>query len=98
MLRLHQLVLDETVTAVFDQRYHAEQWSRRRTELDAMRAAAQPDLQSLSYLVFDGHKLVAAFALRDDAEQRIEEFGHPTMELREMSKRGKVVRSNMGGR
>jgi len=47
--------------------------------------------------VFDEHKLVAAFALRDDAEQWIEEFGHPTMELREMSKRGKVG-PNVGSR
>jgi len=98
MLRLHQLVLDKTVMAVFDQRYHAEQWGRRHTEPDAMRAAAQSDLQSLSYLVFDRHKLVVAFALRDDAEQWIEEFGHPTMELRDMSKRAKVVRPNVGRR
>lgn len=82
----------------FDQRCHAEQWGRRRTEPDAMPAAAQPELQSLSYLVFDRHRLVAAFARRDDAEQWIEEFGHPTMELREMGKRGKAVKPNAGGR
>jgi len=93
-----QVVVDETVLAAFDQRYHADQWGRRRTKPDAIRTAAEPDLHSLSYLVFDGHKLVAAFALRDDAEQWIEEFGHSTMKLRERSKRGKVARPNMGGR
>jgi hypothetical protein len=87
----------KTVLAAFDQRCHAEQWGRR-IEPDAGRTAAQPDLHSLSYLVFEGHKLVAAFALRDDAEQWIEEFGHPAMELRKISKQGKVVRPNVGGR
>jgi len=93
-----QVVVDETVLTAFDQRRHAEQWGRRCIEPDEMRVVTQSDLQSLSYLVFDRRKLVAAFAQRDDAEQWIEEFGHPTMELREMSKRGKVVRPNMGSR
>ncbi|MBV8055613.1 MAG: hypothetical protein JO071_10280 [Deltaproteobacteria bacterium] len=93
-----QVVVDETVLAAVDQRYHAEQWGRRRTKPEAIRTAAQPDMHSLSYLVFDGHKLVAAFALRDDAQQWIEEFGHSMMKLREMNKRGKAARPNMGGR
>jgi hypothetical protein len=63
-----------------------------------MRAAALPDIHSLRYLVFDGRKLVAAFARRDDAGQWIEEIGHPTMELREVSKQGRVARPDAGGR
>jgi hypothetical protein len=43
------------------------------------------DWQSLSYLVFDGKTLVAAFALRDDAEHWIEECGNRAMKLRRMS-------------
>jgi hypothetical protein len=92
------VAVDETVLTALDQLFRAEQWRRRCIEPDEMRAVIQSDLQSLSYLVFDRRKLVAAFAQRDDAEQWIEEFGHPTMELREMNKQGKVVRPNVGGR
>ena len=49
-------------------------------------------MQSLRYLVFDGRKLVAAFARRDDAEHWIEEMGHPAMELREVSTRRRAAR------
>jgi hypothetical protein len=80
----YQTVVDGTVLAAFDQRYHAKQCGRRRIEPDTARAVAQPNLQSLSHMVFDGHLLVAAFARRDDAEQWIEECGHPAMKLREM--------------
>ena len=49
------------------------------------RQNAQPLLHSLSYVVFDEHKLVAAFARRDDAEHWHEECGHPAMDLRKMN-------------
>jgi hypothetical protein len=65
---------------------------------DAIGAVDRPGLQNLSYLVFDGRKLVAAFARRDDAEQWIEEIGHPTMKLREVSKQGKTAKPNAGDR
>jgi hypothetical protein len=45
-------------------------------------------LHTLSYLVLDDGRLVAAFMSRDDAEQWIEEAGHPAMELRVASKSG----------
>lgn len=80
-----EMVVDETLLAAFDQRYHAGRRSRRCTEPDEVRTASQPNLQSLSYLVFDGHRLVAAFAMRDDAEQWIEDCGNRTMEVRERS-------------
>ncbi len=48
-----------------------------------MRALSQADKQKLAYLVFDGHRLVAAFAMRDDAEHWIEECGSLAMKLRE---------------
>jgi hypothetical protein len=50
-----------------------------------VRAVAEPDWQKLTYLVFDGQKLVAAFAMRDDAQHWIEECGNRAMKLREMS-------------
>jgi hypothetical protein len=84
------------VPAAFDRRDHAEQRGRRSTESDEVYAVAQPDLQSLTYLVFDGHALVAAFAMRDDAEQWIGECGNSTMELREMSARAQPVQSTRG--
>jgi hypothetical protein len=59
--------------------------SRRNANPDELRAVTRPDLQSLSYMVFEGQELVAAFAMRDDAEHWIEECGHPAMELRDMS-------------
>jgi hypothetical protein len=65
---------------------------------DTIRAVDRPGLQDLSYRVFDGRKLVAAFARRDDAEQWIEQIGHPTMKLREVSKQGKTAKPNAGGR
>jgi hypothetical protein len=46
---------------------------------------AQPDWQRLAYLVFDGQRLVAAFALRDDAEDWIEQCGNQQMMVRESS-------------
>jgi hypothetical protein len=92
-----QVVVDETVLTAFDQRCRTDQWGRRCIE-PMKCAVTQSDLQSLSYLVFDHRKLVAAFAQRDDAEQWIEQFGHPTMELREMGMRGKVVKPNVDGR
>jgi hypothetical protein len=64
--------------------------SSRHTEIEPARAVSEPDLQCLNYLVFEGRKPVAAFALRDDAEQWIEEFGHRAMKLRKASKPGKV--------
>ncbi len=64
--------------------------SRRNANLDEVPAAARPDLQTLSYLVLEGHRPVAAFAMRDDAEHWIEECGHPAMELRKVGKRRSV--------
>ncbi len=63
-----------------------------------IRAVDRPGLQDLSYRVFDGRKLVAAFARRDDAEHWIEEFGHPKMKLREASMQGKVAGPKASGR
>ncbi len=94
----YMVVVDETALAAFEQLHRAEQWGRRCAGPDAIRAVAGPDLRALSYLVFDRRKLVAAFVRRDDAEQWIEEFGHPGMELREASKPGKVAKSNASGR
>ncbi len=94
----YQVVVDDTVLAAIDQHSHAEQCGRRGTESDAIRTVAQPDLQSLSYQVFEGNKLVAAFARRDDAQQWIEEFGNSRMELLEVSKRGRAVRPDPGSR
>ncbi len=96
MLACH-VVVDETVLAAFDQPSHAGQWGSRRTGPDAIRAVAAPDLRALRYLVFDRRKLVAAFARRDDAEHWIEEFGHPRMKLREVSKQGKVAGPKASG-
>jgi hypothetical protein len=59
--------------------------SRQTTNRDEGRAVAQPGLRNLCYLVFDGHKLVAAFARRDDAVHWLEECGHPAMDLRRIS-------------
>jgi hypothetical protein len=64
---------------------------------DAIGAIARPGLQNLSYQVFDGRKLVAAFARRDDAEQWIEVIGHPAMVLRKVSKR-RAAGSDKGSR
>lgn len=75
------MVVGETVLPAFDQRSQAKQCSHRRVKPDALPAVAQLDLQSLSHLVFDGLMLVAAFARRDDAEEWIEQCGHPAMKL-----------------
>jgi hypothetical protein len=64
---------------------------------DAIGAAERPGLQNLSYRVFDGRKLVAAFARRDDAEQWIEVIGHPAMVLREVNK-GRMAGPDKGSR
>ena len=62
-----------------------------------IRAAAGSGVQSLRYLVFDGRKLVAAFARRDDAEHWIEEMGHPAMELRGANARRRAARPDADG-
>lgn len=69
--------------AVDGHRSGAEQFASRRGEPDKVRAIGEPDLQSLGYLVFDRKKLVAAFAMHDDAEQWIGEFGNQRMKLLE---------------
>ena len=63
----------------------------------AIRAVARPGVQSLPYLVFDGRKLVAAFARRDDAGHWIEEMGHPAMELRIVSTQRRAARPDADG-
>jgi hypothetical protein len=52
------------------------------TSPNEVRVVTRPDWQKLIYLVFDGRDLVAAFALRDDAQLWIEEFGNHSMKLR----------------
>jgi len=59
--------------------------NRQNDNPNEISAVAQPDLKTLSYLVLDRRTLVAAFAMRDDAEHWIDECGNPAMELREMS-------------
>ena len=59
--------------------------NRQNDNPNEISAVAQPDLKNLSYLVLDRRTLVAAFAMRDDAEHWIDECGNPAMELREMS-------------
>jgi len=59
--------------------------NRQNDNPNEISAVAQPDLKTLSYLVLDRRTLVAAFAMRDDAEHFIEECGNSAMELREMS-------------
>jgi hypothetical protein len=80
-----EVVNDRMVLTAFDQRHHPEHRGRRRARSDQIRAAAQPDLQSLTYLVFDGEKLVAAFVMRDDAEHWIEDCGNHAMKVLEMN-------------
>jgi hypothetical protein len=76
--------------------------NRQNDNPNGISAVAQPDLKTLSYLVLDRRTLVAAFAMRDDAEHWIEECGNPAMELREMSTlrssaQSKRVRTQKGG-
>jgi hypothetical protein len=59
--------------------------NRQNDNPNEISAVAQPDLKTLSYLVLDRRTLVAAFAMRDDAEHWIDECGNPAMELREMN-------------
>jgi hypothetical protein len=73
-----------------------------RYSTDTIRVAAQADSPTLCQLVFDDHKLVAAFARRDDAEQWIEQCGHPAMELCDSSalvlgRQSKKVRADKPG-
>ena len=77
----YEVAADRIMGAAFDQRSRAEQFASRRAEPDKIRAVAKPNLQSLAYLVFDRKKLVAAFAMHDDAEQWIGEFGNREMRL-----------------
>ena len=79
----YDVAADKIMGAAFDQCSGAEQFANRRAEPDKVRAVAKPYLQSLGYLVFDRKKLVAAFAMHDDAEQWIGEFGNREMRLQE---------------
>ncbi|MBV8772964.1 MAG: hypothetical protein JO166_11650 [Deltaproteobacteria bacterium] len=81
----YEVVVDERVLAAFEEHSHAETWGSRYVVRDEVRSVAEPDWRKLVYLVFDGHKLVAAFALRDDAQHWIEECGNHAMELRQIS-------------
>jgi hypothetical protein len=47
--------------------------------------ALKLDQQHLTYLIFDGLSLVAAFAMRDDAEGWIDVCGNQQMTLRKSS-------------
>jgi hypothetical protein len=80
----YEVVVDETVLAAFEQRSHAEKWGSRCVDQDEVRAVGAPDWQKLTYLVFERHQLVAAFAKRDDAEHWIEECGNHSMKLHEI--------------
>jgi hypothetical protein len=62
-----------------------------------VRPVARPNRKKLTYLVFDGHKLVAAFAMRDDAELWIEECGNLAMKLRDTSAPWHPQRPKRGG-
>jgi hypothetical protein len=84
-------------TGCHQQSHYAEQRTRRRIEPKEMRAITAAALRRLNYLVFDRNNLVAAFAWLDDAEQWIEEYGHPTMRLHEV-RRGKLSGPISSGR
>lgn len=88
----YEVVVDERVLAAFEERSQAETWGSRYVVPDEVRSIVEPDWQKLVYLVFDGHKLVAAFALRDDAQHWIEECGNHAMELRQISAPAEVRR------
>jgi hypothetical protein len=62
-----------------------KKWASRCADPDEVHAVAKPYWQKLTYLVFDGQKLVATFAMREDAQHWIEECGNRAMKLREMS-------------
>jgi hypothetical protein len=72
--------------------------SSRQNAKPEILAVAQPGLDSLGYLVFDGHKLVAAFARRHDAEHCLEECGHPAMDVRKMGALDRFLPSRRGAR
>jgi len=80
----------------FDHCDPAEHW-RRRLKPGEMRTDVQAVLRSLNYLVFDGNRLVAAFAWLDDAQQWVEESGNPTMRVREV-RPGKSIAPAVGRR
>jgi hypothetical protein len=50
-------------------------------------------IRKLSYFVFERQELVAAFAMRDDAENWIEECGSRAMKLREVAPPRRPVQS-----
>jgi hypothetical protein len=76
----------EEVLAAFEKRSYAGNMGVRLSRQDEVCPVLQIDWQQLAYLVFDGHKLVAAFAMRDDAELWIEECGNHAMKLRRASR------------
>lgn len=77
----YQVVPDIPLLAAIDERSQGEQWGSRPTEQNKVHQPAQPDLAPLKYLVFDGDELVAAFAMRSDAEHWIEDCGNHAMTL-----------------
>jgi hypothetical protein len=102
----YEVPADKIVGVALDQRSRAEQFASRRAEPDKVRAVASPGLESLGYLVFDRKKLVAAFAMHDDAEQWIGEFGNRDMKLQEKGtprppvtakRRANIARGKRGG-
>lgn len=103
----YEVPADKIVGVALDQRSRAEQFASRRAEPDKVRAVARAGLESLGYLVFDRKKLVAAFAMHDDAEQWIGEFGNREMKLQENDtprppvsakpRRANIARGKRGG-
>jgi hypothetical protein len=92
----YQAVAEEPLLAAIDERSQGEPWGPRRTESEEVGKAAPSDLASLKYLVFDGVELVAAFAMRADAELWIEECGNGAMTLRNARTMIRTAKSKSG--
>ena len=92
---VHRVAVEKMGLAVCGPHLQA---ARRQIDAEQSALASRAAVRDLPYLVFDRNKLVAAFAWRDDAEQWIEEFGHSTMQVRQISQRRRAPKPNAGGR